>query len=147
MYRSITERVLAAARTEDVVYAVPGSPLVAEKTVLLLRDAAREAGVPLTIKPALSFLDLAYVALGIDPINGLRIIDAQDYEALADAGRYPLMVTQVYSPMVASDLKLAVMDVLPDDTEIWFCATWDCPTRSAARFPCSRRTGSPTSTT
>ena len=135
VYRSITERVLAAARTEDVVYAVPGSPLVAEKTVLLLRDAAREAGVPLTIKPALSFLDLAYVALGIDPINGLRIIDAQDYEALADAGRYPLMVTQVYSPMVASDLKLAVMDVLPDDTEIWFLRNLGLPDEECRKIP------------
>ena len=135
VYRSITERVLAAARTEDVVYAVPGSPLVAEKTVLLLRDAAREAGVPLTIKPALSFLDLAYVALGIDPINGLRIIDAQDYEALAEAGRYPLMVTQVYSPMVASDLKLAVMDVLPDDTEIWFLRNLGLPDEECRKIP------------
>lgn len=89
---------LQAAAADDVVYAVPGSPLVAEKTVLLLRKGAAERGIPLTIKPALSFLDLAYVSLGIDPINGLRIIDAQDYEALADAGRYPLMVTRSTAP-------------------------------------------------
>ena len=135
VYQSITERVLAAARENDVVYAVPGSPLVAEKTVVLLREAAKQAGVPVTIKPALSFLDLAYVALGIDPINGLRIIDAQDYDALADAGKYPLMVTQVYSPMVASDMKLAVMDVLPDETEIWFLRNLGLPDEECRKIP------------
>ena len=105
---------------KDVVYAVPGSPLVAERTVVLLRGKAEKCGIPLTVKPAMSFLDLAYVKLGIDPIDGLRIVDAQDFSALADAGRYPLMVTQVYNKMVASDMKLSLMDVLPDETELYF---------------------------
>ena len=54
----------------------------------------------------MSFLDLAYVDLGIDPIAGLRIVDAHDFDALADAGKYPLMITQVYSQLVASDVKI-----------------------------------------
>ena len=58
--------------------------------------------------------------LGIDPIAGLRIIDSSDFEALADAGKYPLMITQVYSKFVASDVKLALMDVLDDETPVWF---------------------------
>ena len=120
VYDKISSFVLEQARDKDVVYAVPGSPLVAERTVVLLREKAAEQHVPLTIKPAMSFLDLAYVDLGIDPIDGLRIIDAQDFEALADAGKYPLMVTQVYNRMVASDMKLSLMDALPDDTEVYF---------------------------
>ena len=135
VYAGITERVLEAAAAQNVVYAVPGSPLVAEKTVLLLRKSAAERGIPLIIKPALSFLDLAYVSLGIDPINGLRIIDAQDREALADAGRYPLMVTQVYSTMVASDMKLAVMDVLPDDAEVFFLRNLGLPDEECRPVP------------
>ena len=103
-----------------MLYAVPGSPLVAERTVTLLREKAKECGTPLAIKPAMSFLDLAYAELGIDPIDGLRVIDALDFPALADAGQYPLMVTQVYNKMVASDMKLALMDVLPDETELYF---------------------------
>ena len=120
VYDKIAAFVLEQARGKHVVYAVPGSPLVAERTVVLLRERAAEQGVPLQIKPAMSFLDLAYVDLGIDPIEGLRIIDAQDFEALADAGRYPLMITQVYNQMVASDMKLSLMDALPDETEVWF---------------------------
>ena len=120
VYEQIAAFVLAQARDQEIVYGVPGSPLVAERTVVLLREKAQQEGIRLTVKPAMSFLDLAYVALGIDPIEGLRIIDAQDFDALADAGRYPLMVTQVYNRMVASDMKISLMDVLPDETEVYF---------------------------
>ena len=87
VYNSVVERVLAAAQNGDVVYAVPGSPLVAEKTVVLMRTAAKAQGIKLVIKPSMSFLDLAYVELGIDPIAGLQIIDAQDFAEIASAGQ------------------------------------------------------------
>ena len=127
VYQNVVSRVLAAATRGDVVYAVPGSPLVAEKTVVLLREQAKEQGVELVIKPSMSFLDLAYVALGIDPIAGLRIIDAQDFGAIADAGQYPLMITQVYSQLVASDLKIALMENLADDYELYFLRNMGLP--------------------
>lgn len=120
VYEKISSFVIEQAKNKDVVYAVPGSPLVAERTVTMLREKAKRYNIPLTIKPAMSFLDLAYVDLEIDPIDGLRIIDAQDFSALADAGQYPLMVTQVYNQMVASDMKLTLMDILPDETEVYF---------------------------
>lgn len=127
VYDSIVEFVLQKAETQDVVYAVPGSPLVAERTVVLLRERAAAKGAGLKILPSMSFLDLAYVELGIDPIAGLRIIDSSDFEALADAGKYPLMITQVYSKFVASDVKLALMDVLDDETPVWFLRNLGLP--------------------
>ena len=127
VYNHVVEHVLEAAQQGDVVYAVPGSPLVAERTVVLLREAAKNQQVDLAIKPAMSFLDLAYVELGIDPIAGLRIIDAQDFGAAAEAGQYPLMITQVYSQLVASDLKITLMDALPDDYEIYFLRNLGLP--------------------
>jgi tetrapyrrole methylase family protein/MazG family protein len=120
VYKGIVAFLFKACAKKDVVYAVPGSPLVAEKTVVLLREKAKAKGVKLDIKPAMSFLDPAFTALGVDPIDGLRIIDAQDRDALADGGKYPLMITQVYDNMVASELKLSLMDVLPDEAEIYF---------------------------
>ena len=127
VYDRVVARVLAAADQGDVVYAVPGSPLVAERTVVLLRQQAKAQGIKLVIKPSMSFLDLAYVELGIDPIAGLRIIDAQDFAAAAEGGQYPLMITQVYSPLVAGDLKIALMDVLDDDYEIYFLRNLGLP--------------------
>lgn len=127
VYDKITEHVLQLAAQGDVVYAVPGSPLVAERTVVLLRREGRKLGMEVIIKPAMSFLDLAYVELGIDPIAGLRIVDAQDFGAVAEAGNYPLMITQVYSKLVASDLKLGLMEALEDDYEIYFLRNLGLP--------------------
>ncbi len=135
VYDSIVNFVLQKAETQDVVYAVPGSPLVAERTVVLLRERAAANGVALKILPSMSFLDLAYVELGIDPIAGLRIIDSSDFEALADAGKYPLMVTQVYSQLVASDVKLALMDVLDDETPVWFLRNLGLPDEECRSVP------------
>ena len=135
VYDSIVNFVLQKAETQDVVYAVPGSPLVAERTVVLLRERAAANGVALKILPSMSFLDLAYVELGIDPIAGLRIIDSSDFEALADAGKYPLMVTQVYSQLVASDVKLALMDVLDDETPVWFLRNLGLPDEECRAVP------------
>lgn len=120
VYNHIVEYVLKEAKDKDVVYAVPGSPLVAEKTVVLLRDRAKKENTILKILPAMSFLDLIYTRIGIDPIEGVRIIDAGDTEALKDAGKYPLIITQVYSKLVASELKLALMERLEDETEVIF---------------------------
>ena len=135
VYDNISSFVIEQAEDKDVVYAVPGSPLVAERTVVLLRGKAEKCGIPLTVKPAMSFLDLAYVKLGIDPIDGLRIVDAQEFSALADAGRYPLMVTQVYNKMVASDMKLSLMDVLPDETELYFLRNLGLDDETCRKIP------------
>lgn len=75
----------------------------------------------------MSFLDLAYVDLGIDPIAGLRIVDAHDFDALADAGKYPLMITQVYSQLVASDVKINLMEVLADEARLYFLRNLGLP--------------------
>lgn len=127
VYQKIVTAVLQAAGEQEVVYAVPGSPLVAERTVVMLREQAAAAGVPLKILPAMSFLDLAYVNLAVDPIAGLRIVDAHDFEALASAGQYPLMITQVYSQLVASDVKINLMEVLDDEAQLYFLRNLGLP--------------------
>ena len=82
VYAGIVEALVAAALADGaraVVYAVPGSPLVAERTVDLLRADGR---VDVTVVPALSFLDLAWVALGVDPLaEGVRLVDASAFDA------------------------------------------------------------------
>ena len=73
---------------DPVVYAVPGSPLVAERSVELLRADRR---VEVTILPALSFLDLAWAALGVDPVAaGVRLVDAASFGSVAVRRARPL---------------------------------------------------------
>ena len=61
VYRRIAEALLAAAVDRgEVLYAVPGSPRVLERSVdHLVRAAGEGSGVEVEVQPALSFLDLA----------------------------------------------------------------------------------------
>lgn len=135
VYEQIANYVLQEAANKDVVYAVPGSPLVAERTVVILRAKAASMGLNLSILPAMSFLDIIYTRVGVDPIEGLRVIDAKDSDALGDAGRYPLIITQVYSKLVASELKINLMEVLPDETEIIFLRNLGLEDEDFLRIP------------
>jgi len=109
VYRRIVAELLAQADelgSGELVYAVPGSPVVAERTVELLLE---QAGTEVEILPALSFLDLAWVRLGIDPIaRSVRVVDGQRFEIDAAGQRGPLLVAQCDSPTVLSDVKLAL---------------------------------------
>jgi tetrapyrrole methylase family protein / MazG family protein len=101
---------LAEAATEHgtVLYAVPGSPLVAERTVELLRADGR---VAVRLVPALSFLDLAWAAIGVDPVaEGVRMVDGRRFAVEAAGERGPLLVAQCDTRQVLSDIKLAVDD-------------------------------------
>lgn len=113
VYRGIVDRLAeAAAEHGEIVYAVPGSPVVAERTVQLLQTDER---VTTTIVPALSFLDLAWARLGIDPIDaGVRMVDGHRFARDAAGQVGPLMVCQCDSLLVLSDVKLAVEE-WPDE--------------------------------
>lgn len=114
VYRAIVERLVAAAREHvDVLYAVPGSPLVLESTVGLLRSDDR---VEVVVVASMSFLDLAWNALGIDPVNeGVRVIDGHRFATQAADERGPLLVTQTHAGWVLSDIKLANENATGDE--------------------------------
>lgn len=134
LYEEIAESVIARARQgEDIVYAVPGSPLVAEKTVELIRTKAKTAEVSLTIIPAMSFLEVLYTRLDIDPINGLTIVDAADLAMLPPDLATGLVITQVYNHQVASDAKLTLMDYYGDEYQITVVRNLGLPDEEATK--------------
>ncbi len=95
----------------EVVYAVPGSALVAERTVALLRE---RDDLTVVIEPAVSVIDVACAARGVDPMAAqLRVIDA-----LAPGDRVrgpgPLLVLQPYAP----EVLVAFADRLAPDTPV-----------------------------
>lgn len=111
VYPAIVARLVAAAAEGDVLYAVPGSPSVAERTVELLRAEAVAGTIDLVVEPALSFLDLVWTRMGIDPLAaGVRLVDGQRFASEAAGERGPLLVAQCDSADVLSDIKLAVED-------------------------------------
>lgn len=136
LYRAIAKDLLRRAAEEgDLIYAVPGSPLVAERTVVLLRDFAKESGTFVEILPGMSFVEVLYTRLGIDPIDGLTIMDAEDVGTLKQRPAQSLVITQVYSQPIASDAKLMLMELYPDEYEVTYIHNLALPDESIRRIP------------
>ncbi len=115
VYAAIAARVVEEAHEHgEVAYAVPGSPSVAERTVELLRVA----GIDVDIVPGLSFADLAWNRLGIDPMAGVRVVDARAFavDAAGFSGR--MLLAQCDTTFVCSDVKLALLEDLPPDHDV-----------------------------
>lgn len=114
VYAEITERLVAAAtRHGEVLYAVPGSPLVLERTVRSLRADPR---VQTVVHPAMSFLDVAWARLGIDPVEaGVTLVDGHEFAIAAAGNPGPLLVAHTHANWVLSDIKLAVDDAAGDE--------------------------------
>ena len=109
VYSAIVEQLVAAATEHGTaLYAVPGSPAVAERSVALLRGDGR---VDVEVVPGLSFLDLAWVRLGVDPLaEGVRVVDGARFATDAAGERGPLLVSHCDRRSVLSEIKLAVDD-------------------------------------
>ncbi len=109
VYDRIVAELLSAASNGPIVYAVPGHPFVAETTVTNLVAKAKELGTNLEVVPSMSGLEAMLAELQIDPTDGLVICDALDMPS-ALSTETALLVTQVYSQMAASQLKLRLLE-------------------------------------
>jgi tetrapyrrole methylase family protein/MazG family protein len=114
LYAEIADDLARLAREspgKEVLYVVPGSPVVAERSVELLRE---RDDVSVITEPAVSVIDVACAALGRDPMNaGLRIVDAlASVENVRGPG--PLLLLQTYSPEILAH----VADRLPASLEV-----------------------------
>lgn len=121
VYSSIADEIMKELeQNKDVVYAVPGHPLVAEKSVSNIIKLCEEKGVQYEIYPAVSFIDVIIESLKLDPVNGLKVIDAFDVHNQLLDKRIGTIITQVYNNYIASEVKLALSEYYKDDTEIYF---------------------------
>jgi tetrapyrrole methylase family protein/MazG family protein len=117
VHTSIVERVLSVGDAGEAVLAVPGDGLLGEAVVGRLVAGGAEVevvpGVPLGIG--------ALAAAGLGASDGAQLVEAASLggsgvELLIELNpRWPAVVTGVYSPRVASDLKLSLQRVYPVD--------------------------------
>lgn len=115
VYTAITDTVVAAALEHGrVAYAVPGSPLVLERSV---RQLIADERIDTDVLPAMSFLDVAWARLGVDPVESrVRVIDGHDFAAAAAGDAGPLLVAHAHANWVLSEIKLAADG--NDDAEV-----------------------------
>ncbi len=119
VYKAITQKVLELGRrAQGVVYAVPGHPFVAEATCPEIARLARAEGLALRIVEGLSFLEPTFSALGLDPFPQLTLFDALTLgqaHVPAFAPDTPVLVSQIYSRLVASEVKSTLTAIYPDE--------------------------------
>lgn len=114
VYQEIVEMLIQKSKLGQVVYAVPGHPMVAEKTVQLLI----ESGEKVEVVGGQSFLDAMFTAIQIDPVEGFQLIDGTAIKRNEIQITQHVIVTQVYDAFVASEVKLTLMEKYPDDHEV-----------------------------
>lgn len=122
VYQNIAENLIAEQMDkEDIVYAVPGSPLESEKSVSILIELCKKNKVEYKIIPSVSFLDTLVNGLEIDPTDGLRIVDAFDIGNVILDKRQGTIITQVYNNLIASEVKIKLSNFFDDETEVFYC--------------------------
>ncbi|WP_143317552.1 nucleoside triphosphate pyrophosphohydrolase [Clostridium sp. HBUAS56017] len=105
----------------NLVYAVPGHPLEAEKSVTNLINLCKENSVKYEIVPATSFLDVIMNRLEIDFTDGIKVVDAFDIDKQIFDKRVGTVITQVYNQFIASEVKIKLGEYYSDETEIIYC--------------------------
>jgi len=115
VYERIVEKLLAKAREGNVIYTVPGHPMLAEKTVQLILS---QEEVEIKVIGGQSYLDDLFTALKIDPIDGFQFVDGTSFIRSQLDLRQHLVFCQVYDRMIASNVKLALLEDLPPDYEV-----------------------------
>ncbi|HEY7348288.1 MAG TPA: nucleoside triphosphate pyrophosphohydrolase [Ktedonobacterales bacterium] len=129
LYTEMARQVCTAATAAEqhhgqVIYAVPGHPLVGERSASIVRRLAAEQGIATRLVAGLSFLEPVCAALGVDPMDGLQVLDATELAGMgpervtaAVIPTRPALVAQVYNRRLASGVKLALGELYPDDWE------------------------------
>lgn len=114
-YAEIAATLVAAAGEHgEVVYAVPGSPVVAERAVALLQV---QPALDVVLVPGVSFAELAWVRVGVDPMDGeARVVDGRAIDDAELAGS--LLIAQCDSRLVLSDVKLTLLEHLAPATPV-----------------------------
>lgn len=105
-------------RPQGVLYAVPGHPWVGEPSVPLIVAGAEAAGIPCRLIDGLSFIEPTLALIGYDPFAGFQLVDALTlataYYPPVDGDR-PLLVAQLYSRLVAREVKRCLHALYPAD--------------------------------
>lgn len=112
VYSTIATTLADAAHEHgSVLYAVPGSPLILERTVALLRA---HPNITVHTHAAVSFLDEVWRVLNIDPVEaGITLVDGHQFNTAAANNTGPMLVAHTHANWVLSDIKLSIDDPDP----------------------------------
>lgn len=119
VYEQIVAEVMRLGkRPEGVIYAVPGHPFVAEATCPEIVRQAQDAGISVQVVDGISFIGPLLTAAGVDVFPQTVLLDALTLSRNhmpPFPPSAPAIIAQIHSRTVASEVKLTLMAVYPDD--------------------------------
>ncbi len=118
VYYKISKHIVELAKEGDLVYAVPGHPRVAEKTVGIIESMAKENNIEVETIASMSFVDAMFNYLAVDPADGFKLIDAFEIENSYIDTNTSMIITQIYDHFIASNIKLKLMEYYDYDQEV-----------------------------
>ncbi len=119
LYDRIVEFLVAETdREKEIVYLVPGHPGVAERSVQLLQVAAQNGRVKMVYESGQSFIDDLLFKIGVDPVDGLLLLDATSLRGDMLQPKAHTIMMQLYNQAVASDTKVLLSEVYGDEWEV-----------------------------
>lgn len=121
VYSQIVDELLRLGRDQQIIYAVPGHPFVGESTVTALVAAAAAAQIPVTVISGISFVETSLTAVALDGLDGLQLFDALEivkFKHPPVSTDVPLLLGQVYSRLLASEVKMALSVVYPEEHQV-----------------------------
>jgi tetrapyrrole methylase family protein/MazG family protein len=131
VYAAIVARLVDLAASGPVVYAVPGSPIVGERVVGLLR----QAGVAVDLVAAPSFIEAALGAVGVDPLErGLQVLDAHELPYPLLLG-IPTLFGQLDSAMAIDAVRDGLLTVLDAEAEVTLVSDAGAASEATLRLP------------
>lgn len=119
VYEDIVGTIIHLGQQEGgVIYGVPGHPFVAEATTPEIIRKAQQIGIEVNVIEGLSFIEPVMRILEMDPFPQMSLVDGLEL-ALKHHPPFPpsvpALIAQIYSSEVASEIKLSLMSVYPDD--------------------------------
>jgi len=117
VYDAIASRIIGESDQGDVVYAVPGHPLIAEESVRRILEKAQAGQIPVRIVGSSSFLEPVLETLQLS-LDNVLILDAMTISETPPSVNLPMLIHQIYDRDVASKVKLALMKDYPDDWNV-----------------------------
>jgi tetrapyrrole methylase family protein / MazG family protein len=120
VYQRIADDVMErAAAGGDVTYCVPGHPLVGEEAVRLIIRRAGQSSIPVEIIGSPSFLEATLEAVRFSIDEGLKVLDALSISLLKPDPDVANLFYQVHDQVAASELKLALLEIYPDEFTVY----------------------------
>ncbi len=107
VHAGMAEQLLAAG--DEVVLALPGDGTLGEAVLGRLRAG----GARVEITPGIALGVAAIAAAELSAPDGAQVVEATSLDAMELNPRWPAVVTGVFSPRIASDVKLGLQRVYP----------------------------------